>query len=508
MPSLRALLRRAVHRSRRGHPARQAAGPLPLHARPSAGQDRRARSRASRCSSRPSPSGDLFLAGLRRLEADLGVVVAYGHILRPRGARRCPARGMINVHASLLPRFRGAAPIQHAILAGDRETGISIMRMEEGLDSGPVLHRSATPIGDGETAGSLTPRLAELGADGAGGGALAPLGGIDHARSRRTRAGATYAPKIDPGDGAPRLEPRVGRRSSARSAPSIRRRAPGRRSMGRRSSCSARMPAVGSGEPGTVLAARDRLVIAGGSGAIAVREVAARGAEPPRRGGLGARPRHRGREPVRVRPLAPAARRHRRGRARGRRFRRPRGRDRRGRAGGGAARARPDAPAARRSRAWRAGCWRWRARRRRRSFVNGRPDVAAALGAQGVQLGARRPARRPRRAPPFPHGWIGRSVHSAAEAEAAVARGRRLPAGGQRLPDATHPGRPGQGLGLVRDAARLGLPVIAIGGIDAARAAAVREAGAYGVAAIAALWWAPDPAAAALALLAPWSGGA
>jgi len=69
----------------------------------------------------------------------------------------------------------------------------------------------------------------------------------------------------------------------------------------------------------------------------------------------------------------------------------------------------------------------------------------------------------------------------------------------------SHPGRPGKGLGLVRDAASLGLPVIAIGGMDAARAAEAQEAGAYGVAAIAALWWAADPAAAALALLAPWS---
>ena len=83
------------------------------------------------------PVGDLFLASLRRLEADLGVVVAYGHILR-REVLDAPTLGMINVHASLLPRFRGAAPIQHAILAGDRETGISIMRMEEGLDSGPA----------------------------------------------------------------------------------------------------------------------------------------------------------------------------------------------------------------------------------------------------------------------------------------------------------------------------------------------------------------------------------
>src|SRR3954469_13404144 len=73
------------------------------------------------------PVGDVFTTSLRRLEPDLGVVVAYGHILRPE-ALSVPPRGMINVHASLLPRHRGAAPIQHAILAGDRETGISIMQ--------------------------------------------------------------------------------------------------------------------------------------------------------------------------------------------------------------------------------------------------------------------------------------------------------------------------------------------------------------------------------------------
>ena len=92
------------------------------------------------------PIGDVFLASLRRLEPDLGIVVAYGHILRPE-ILSLPSRGMINVHASLLPRFRGAAPIQHAILNGERETGITIIQMEEGLDSGPMLHHAATPIG-------------------------------------------------------------------------------------------------------------------------------------------------------------------------------------------------------------------------------------------------------------------------------------------------------------------------------------------------------------------------
>jgi thiamine-phosphate pyrophosphorylase len=137
-------------------------------------------------------------------------------------------------------------------------------------------------------------------------------------------------------------------------------------------------------------------------------------------------------------------------------------------------------------------------------FVSGRPDVAAALGAQGVQLAgedlAPADARRI-----LPAGWIGRSVHTEAEAVAAVAEGADYLLVGNVYQTASHPGRPAAGLGLVRAAAALGRPVIAIGGIDAARAEAVREAGAWGVAAIAALWRAPDPAAAALALLAPWA---
>jgi thiamine-phosphate diphosphorylase len=137
-------------------------------------------------------------------------------------------------------------------------------------------------------------------------------------------------------------------------------------------------------------------------------------------------------------------------------------------------------------------------------FVNARPDVAAAVGAQGVQLGGTdlRPADA--RAS-FPVGWIGRSVHSAQEAEEAAEEGADYLLVGNIYETASHPGRSGTGPALVRDATRLGLPVIAVGGIDADRAAVVRDEGAYGVAAIGALWWAPDPAVAALALLAPWS---
>ena len=101
-------------------------------------------------------------AELRRHELDVIVVTAYGRIL-PREILELPRFGCINVHASLLPRWRGAAPIQRAVLAGDRETGVAIMRMEEGLDTGPIYRELVTPIGPLETSGELFERLAPLG---------------------------------------------------------------------------------------------------------------------------------------------------------------------------------------------------------------------------------------------------------------------------------------------------------------------------------------------------------
>ena len=136
-------------------------------------------------------------------------------------------------------------------------------------------------------------------------------------------------------------------------------------------------------------------------------------------------------------------------------------------------------------------------------FVNARPDVAAAAGAQGIQLGGTDLTPAEARAS-FPRGWIGRSVHSAGEAELAAGEGADFLMVGNVYRTPSHPGRPGAGLALVRDSARLGLPVIAIGGVDPSRAVELRDEGAYGVAAIGALWGAADPAAAALALLAPW----
>ena len=100
---------------------------------------------------------------LRALKPDLMVVVAYGLLLPPK-ILEIPRHGCWNVHASLLPRWRGAAPIQRAIEAGDRETGVCLMQMEQGLDTGPVLLCQKTPVGADETAGQLHDRLARLGA--------------------------------------------------------------------------------------------------------------------------------------------------------------------------------------------------------------------------------------------------------------------------------------------------------------------------------------------------------
>ena len=127
------------------------------------------------------------------LQADVAVVVAYGLIL-PQAVLDAPRHGCLNIHASLLPRWRGAAPIHRAIMAGDAETGICIMQMEAGLDTGPVLLRLATPIGQNETTGALHDRLSVLGAKGIL-QALADLGQL--LPSPQPDVGVCYAEKID-----------------------------------------------------------------------------------------------------------------------------------------------------------------------------------------------------------------------------------------------------------------------------------------------------------------------
>ena len=127
------------------------------------------------------------------LNADIAVVVAYGLIL-PQAVLDAPNRGCLNIHASLLPRWRGAAPIHRAIMAGDAETGICIMQMEAGLDTGPVLLRESTPIGATEITGDLHDRLSLMGAD----LILRALDRLDDlAPETQPDAGVTYAEKID-----------------------------------------------------------------------------------------------------------------------------------------------------------------------------------------------------------------------------------------------------------------------------------------------------------------------
>jgi methionyl-tRNA formyltransferase len=141
------------------------------------------------------PRGAEFLDELRTLEPDLSVVVSYGHILL-KEVIELPALGTVNVHASLLPKLRGAAPIQAAIREGFIETGVTIMRMVPALDAGPIILQARTPIAEDETAGELELRLSEL-------GALALIEALtlitlDEASEREQNdEAATYAPKIE-----------------------------------------------------------------------------------------------------------------------------------------------------------------------------------------------------------------------------------------------------------------------------------------------------------------------
>ena len=141
------------------------------------------------------PRDEDVVAQLRALAPDISVVVAYGHILS-RALIELPRLGTINIHASLLPLLRGAAPIQAAIREGHGETGVTIMRMVQKLDAGPILLQLATPINDDETYGELALRLSELGAT----ALIEALALIELGKAveePQSDASATYAPKID-----------------------------------------------------------------------------------------------------------------------------------------------------------------------------------------------------------------------------------------------------------------------------------------------------------------------
>jgi methionyl-tRNA formyltransferase len=218
-------------------------------------------------------------ARFKSLNADAGVVVAYGQIL-PNPILDAPHYGCFNIHASLLPRWRGAAPIQRALLAGDAETGVAVMRIEEKLDMGAVCLMERTPIGPDETAGELHDRLAELGAKlmvralhDLEQGALACWPQHDQ--------GVTYAAKIEPG------ETRIDWSQPAREVHNkIRGLSPhpgtwfevelnGKRERVRALRSTL---AEGEGKPGTVL--DDQLTIACGKGSVRLLQVHRAGKRP------------------------------------------------------------------------------------------------------------------------------------------------------------------------------------------------------------------------------------
>ena len=199
------------------------------------------------------------------LDVDAAVVAAYGLILPAQILAR-PRLGCLNVHASLLPRWRGAAPIQRAVLAGDKETGITIMQMDEGLDTGSILAQEAIPIGRDTTAAELTAKLAVLG----GRLMLATLDGISRSQITprpQPREGATYARKID------REEARLDwRRPSVDLERRVRAFNPSPGTFFEagaeriRVHAAVELPGPAGGVPGTVL--DERLLVACGEGAL------------------------------------------------------------------------------------------------------------------------------------------------------------------------------------------------------------------------------------------------
>ena len=210
-------------------------------------------------------------AAFADLKADIAVVVAYGLIL-PAPILTAPTRGCLNIHASLLPRWRGAAPIHRAIMTGDTETGICIMQMDIGLDTGDVLLRRATPIGSDETTAILHDRLSQMGAtlivD-----ALANLDNLTPTPQPET--GVTYAAKID------KAEARI---DWTQSATTIDRQIRGLSPFpgawceyeGERLKLLGSHLARGSGAPGTAL--DDTLTIACGDGAVQITRLQKAGA--------------------------------------------------------------------------------------------------------------------------------------------------------------------------------------------------------------------------------------
>ena len=207
-------------------------------------------------------------AKIAALAADVMVVAAYGLIL-PQAVLDLPRLGCLNIHASLLPRWRGAAPIQRALLAGDAQTGVCIMQMEAGLDTGPVLLRQATAIAANDSAASLHDRLAALGAQ----LIVDALARLPLPAEAQPEAGVTYAHKIE------KAEALIDWSRDARELDCHIRAFnpfPGAQALigGQTIKLWQATPAAGSGEIGEIIGVdRDRVVVACGAGALAVSEL-------------------------------------------------------------------------------------------------------------------------------------------------------------------------------------------------------------------------------------------
>ena len=216
------------------------------------------------------------VARLRQVPADLYVVAAYGQIISAE-VLALPRRGVINVHASLLPRWRGASPVVAAVLNGDPETGVTIMQMDELLDHGPVLRSESTPIGERETAAELTPRLAEMGAR----LLVETIADLDTITPQeQDHDAATRAGKLSREDGelswdldATDIDRRV---RALNPWPGVTLELAGHRVKVLRGH-----PATGSGRPGVVLdAGRDGVEVAAGRGSYVLEEVQNPGGRP------------------------------------------------------------------------------------------------------------------------------------------------------------------------------------------------------------------------------------
>jgi len=222
-----------------------------------------------------------FLSAFRALNADLGVVAAYGKILT-EDVLRTPRLGLINVHASLLPRYRGAAPVHRAVIAGERETGVTIMRVVKALDAGPMLATVRRPIGAAETSDDVERDLAQLGASLLA-STVDALANGPVAETPQDDAASTYAPRLTKDEGAIDWS-----KSATQLHNLIRGLHPwphaftflhDKRLIVRRSSLDAGR--VLSDPPGTILEAHgDRLIVAAGDGPLRIVDIQAEGKRP------------------------------------------------------------------------------------------------------------------------------------------------------------------------------------------------------------------------------------